>query len=87
MDGDEVIQLYIHDVKSRVEREIKALKGFERVNLKMGASKEIFFKIDKSHLSFYDAESKNWVAERGQFEVLIGSSSRDILATSQFTLK
>ncbi|MEN8121563.1 MAG: glycoside hydrolase family 3 C-terminal domain-containing protein, partial [Bacteroidota bacterium] len=85
-DGDEIVQLYIHDVKSKVERPVKELKGFKRVSLKKGESKTIEFKIDKSALSFYDIETKNWVAEPGEFEILIGSSSRDIRLKNTFTL-
>ena len=87
MDGDEVVQLYIHDEIASVEREVKALKGFERVSLKAGESKKVSFKIDKSHLSFFDTASKKWVAETGKFEVLIGSSSKDIRLKQQFNLK
>lgn len=86
MDGDEVIQLYIHDVKASVEREVKSLKAFKRISLKVGESKEISFEIDKDDLSFYDVKSKNWVAEPGKFEILIGSSSRDIRLKDKFKL-
>jgi len=87
VDGDEVVQLYIHDKKASVEREVKALKGFARVSLKAGESKTITFKIDKSHLSFYDIKKKEWVAEPGEFEVLIGASSRDIRLKETFNYK
>jgi beta-glucosidase len=87
MDGDEVVQLYIRDVRSSVEREIKALKGFERISLKAGETGEVSFRVDKSHLSFYDVKSKGWLAEPGEFELLIGSSSRDIRLKKLFTLK
>ena len=85
-DGDEIVQLYIHDPVSSVEREVKSLKGFERVSLRVGESKEVKFRIDKSHLSFYDTGSNKWVAEPGQFEVLAGSSSRDLHLSQQFKL-
>jgi len=87
MDGDEVVQLYIHDVKASVEREVKALKGFKRIALKKGESKPVSFKIDKSALSFYDVKAKKWVAEPGEFQVLIGSSSRDIRLKDSFYLQ
>ena len=87
IDGDEVVQLYIHDVKASIDREVKALKGFQRVSLKAGESKTIEMKIDKSALAFYDIQSKSWVAEPGKFEVLIGSSSRDIRLQDDFKLK
>ncbi|MEN8122746.1 MAG: glycoside hydrolase family 3 C-terminal domain-containing protein [Bacteroidota bacterium] len=86
-DGDEVVQLYISDKAASVEREVKSLKGFKRVSLKAGESKEVTFKIDKSHLSFYDVDSKKWVAEPGEFEILIGASSKDIRLKEIFILK
>ncbi|MDP2337361.1 MAG: glycoside hydrolase family 3 C-terminal domain-containing protein [Bacteroidota bacterium] len=87
MDGDEIVQLYIHDDEASVEREVKSLKGFKRVNLKAGESKEVAFKINKTALSFYDEKSNKWLAEPGQFDVLLGSSSRDIRLKQQFLLK
>ena len=84
--GDEVVQLYISDKEARVEREVKSLKGFKRVNLKAGESKTVSMKIDKSALSFYDVESKSWVVEAGEFEVLVGNSSRNILLKDTFNI-
>ena len=85
--GDEVVQLYISDKEASVEREVKSLKGFKRVSLKAGESKIISMTIDKSALSFYDVNSGSWVVEPGEFEVLIGASSRDIRLKSDFELK
>ena len=79
MDGDEVVQLYISDKEASVEREVKSLKGFKRVSLNPGESKTVSMKIDKSALSFYDVDSKSWVVEPGEFEVLVGNSSRNII--------
>ncbi len=87
VDGDEVVQMYISDKKASVEREVKSLKGFKRVSLKAGESKEVTFTIDKSALSFYDVKNKTWRAEKGKFEVLIAASSRDIRLNSEFKLK
>jgi len=87
MAGDEVVQLYVHDVKASVPREVKALKGFTRVSLKPGETKLVTFKLNKKHLSFYDPKTKKWVAEPGRFEVLIGHSSRDIRLRGSFRLK
>jgi len=86
-DGDEIVQLYIHDKKASVEREVKSLKGFQRVSLKTGESKTVMMKIDKSDLAFYDIENQKWLAEPGEFEVLIGASSRDIRLIGEFELK
>jgi beta-glucosidase len=85
--GDEIVQLYIHDKKASVEREIKSLKGFQRVSLEAGESKTVSMKIDKSVISFYDVNSKMWVVELGEFEVLVGNSSRNILLKQTFTVK
>jgi len=87
VDGDEIIQLYISDKEASVEREVKSLKGFKRVSLKAGESKTVSLKIDKSALSFYDVDSKSWVVESGEFEVLVGNSSRNILLKDTFKVK
>lgn len=84
IEGDEVVQLYISDKKSTVEREEKSLKGFKRVHLVPGESIVLNFVIDKSSLAFYDVNSKSWVVEPGEFEVLIGNSSRNILLKDTF---
>ncbi len=86
MDGDEVVQLYISDKKSSVDREVKSLKGFKRLHLKKGESKIVRFEISKDALSFYDVKTKKWIAEPGEFGILIGSSSRDIRVKSNFKL-
>jgi beta-glucosidase len=83
-DGDEVVQLYIQDIKASVEREVKSLKGFQRVSLHAGEERTVFFKINKDDLSFYDVSNKRWLAEQGRFKVLIGNSSRDVRLESGF---
>jgi beta-glucosidase len=74
-------------VQASVEREVKALKGFARLQLEPGEAKTAVFTIDKRHLSFYDENQRQWIAEPGEFEILIGSSSRDIRLTGKFRLK
>jgi len=86
VDGAEVVQLYIHDKKSSVEREVKSLKGYKRVHLKVGESKTVSLKVDRSALEFYDMKSKSWVVESGEFEILIGNSSRNILLKKTFEI-
>ncbi|MFA6024850.1 MAG: glycoside hydrolase family 3 C-terminal domain-containing protein [Ignavibacteriaceae bacterium] len=85
--GSEIPQLYIRDVKSSVERPVKELKGFSKIFLKPGETKTITFTVDKSALSFYDVNSKSFVAEPGEFEILIGSSSEKIELKDKFVLK
>jgi beta-glucosidase len=75
-DADEVVQLYIHDVVSSVTRPISELKGFRRVHLKPGESKNVEFVLGPSELSFYDEGMKR-VVEPGRFEVMVGGSSAD----------
>lgn len=86
-DGAEIVQLYISDLKSSLPRPLKELKGFEKVYLKAGEEKEVTMTIDKSALSFFDADKHEWVAENGDFEALIGASASDIKSKVKFTLK
>jgi beta-glucosidase len=86
MTGDEVVQLYLRDIEASVAREVKSLKEFARISLEPGESKTATFKLDQSHLSFYDVNLRQWVAEAGEFEVLVGSSSRDIRLKDIFRL-
>ena len=85
--GAEIVQLYVQDIKASVERPVKELKGFKKVYLKPGEKKELTLELDKNALSFYDIVSKDWIAEKGKFKILIGSSSKDIRLTGEFTLK
>ena len=85
-EGAEVVQLYVHDVQSSIDRPVKELKAFRRVVLKPGETQTVSFALDKSALAFYDVTKKDWVAEPGTFEVLVGSSSRDIRLRTIFEL-
>lgn len=85
--GKEIVQLYISDKKASVERPVKELKGFKKVNLQPGETVEVEFEITKDALSYFDADKHEWVAEPGDFEVLIGSSSADIHCRGAFKLK
>jgi beta-glucosidase len=85
-EGAEVVQLYVHDVQSSVDRPVKELKAFRRVVLKPGETQPVSFTLDKSALAFYDVAKKDWVAEPGTFEVLVGTSSRDIRLKGAFDL-
>ncbi|MBL7165135.1 MAG: glycoside hydrolase family 3 C-terminal domain-containing protein [Dehalococcoidales bacterium] len=86
-EGKEVVQLYIHDIESSLVRPHKELKGFTKVSLTPGETRTVSFTLGQRDLSFYDPDRQEWVAEPGEFEVLVGSSSRDIRATGSFTLK
>jgi beta-glucosidase len=86
LKGDEVVQLYIKDILCSVDRPEKELKGFNKISLNPGEEKLIEFTIDKNVLSFFDITTKSWLAEPGEFEVMIGSSSRDIKLKDKFKL-
>jgi len=87
VEGAEVVQLYVRDVDASVPRPLKELKRFKKVNLKPGEKTKIEFTLDRNCLAFYSPEKKDWVVEPGEFEVLVGSSSRDIRLKGSFCLK
>ncbi len=82
--GAEVAQLYLHDKKASVDRPAKELKGFYKVFLKPGQSKNISFTLNERDLSFWDINSNNWLAEAGEFTVLLGASSQSIHLEKSF---
>lgn len=86
LSGEEVVQLYLRDKIGSVVRPIIELKDFQKIKLNIGETKEIHFKIDKQKLSFYNA-ALEWVAEPGDFDLMIGSSSADIRLKSSFELE
>ena len=86
-EGSEVIQLYISDLKSSLPRPVKELKGFSKVKLAPGETREVTFTIGKEALSFFDDTRHEWVAEPGKFEAWIGASSTDIRNKVAFELK
>jgi beta-glucosidase len=85
--GKEVVQLYVRDPESSLVRPVKELKRFEKVTLEPGEKTEISFRLDDEALAFYDPYQGQWVVEPGQYDVLIGSSSRDIRLSGSFTLE
>ena len=85
--GAEVVELYVHDGHSSVDRPIKELKGFSRINLAPGEIKDVHFTLDRSAMAFYSTVKKDWATEPGQFDVLVGPSSRDIRLKGSFNLE
>ena len=85
--GAEVVQLYIHDVKSSVDRPYKELKGFQKVFLQPGESRQVSITIDNNALSFYDEAAGKWTSEAGEFEALAGSASDKLTQKVKFTLE
>ena len=76
-DGKEVVQLYIRDIVGTSTRPVKELKGFQKIELKAGASKTVSFDITVNDLKYYNYELK-YVAEPGDFKIFIGGNSRDV---------
>lgn len=76
-DGDEIVQLYVRDPVASISRPVKELRGFERVHIAKGESKTVTFTIGKEQLQYYDANGKV-VVEPGEFDIMIGSNSRDV---------
>lgn len=87
VEGSEVVQLYVSDLKSTLPRPLKELKGFSKISLKPGETGEVEFRILPEHLRYFDDAAHQWVAEPGKFMLLIGSSSTDIHAKVPFTYK
>ena len=85
--GKEVVQLYISDCQSSVMRPKKELKGFAKVELNPGQTKNVKFTITAESLSFFDDKAHCWRAESGEFEALISAASNDIRTSVTFTLK
>ena len=84
-EGDEVVQLYIRDLAASIARPVKELKGFQRIRLKAGESKQVSFTITRDQLSFYNQELK-YVCEPGDFDVMIGSDSQHV-KTARLTVQ
>jgi beta-glucosidase len=86
MEGDEVAQLYVHDVISTYTRPVKELKAFTRVHLEAGESKKVVFNLEAGQLGYYGRDGKYRV-EPGAFDVWIGSSSEDIRLGGKIVVK
>lgn len=84
--GDEVVQLYLRDKVASVVRPVKELKGFQLVRLAPGETRTVSFTIDREKLSFFN-DRLQWVAEPGEFDVMVGAASDDIRLSAAFELR
>ena len=84
-DADEVVQLYIRDLVASISRPVKELKGFQRIHLAAGESKEVSFDITPEMLKFYNAELKH-VIEPGDFLIMVGPNSKEV-KTAKLTVE
>jgi len=87
MDGLEIVQLYVRDIESSVPRPIKELKGFQKIHLKAGSKTTVHFTLVERDFSFWDVTTQNWKLEPGIFEILIGSSSNNIIAKAKLQIQ
>jgi beta-glucosidase len=84
--GAAVPEVYVQQANPGLPRPPKELKGFAKVQLKPGQSQKVSIHLDRNAFAFYDPDKKGWVAEKGDFKILVGSSSRDILLHGVCTL-
>jgi beta-glucosidase len=77
--GDEVVQLYVAPPVSGVERPQKELKGFSRVTLKAGETQTVNIHLKERDFAYWDVQNKGWKVDPGKYQILIGSSSKDVL--------
>jgi beta-glucosidase len=75
-DGKETVQLYIHDVVSTSTRPVKELRGFKKIFLKAGESQTVTFDLTAEDLKYYN-HALEYVCEPGDFEIMVGTNSRD----------
>jgi beta-glucosidase len=85
--GKEVVQLYVSDRKSSLPRPPKELKGFAKLALEPDEAGQVAFTLDERAFSYYDPHKQAWIAEPGEFDVLVGSSSRDIRVKGKVVLE
>ena len=76
--GGEVAQIYVRDVKSKEVRPIKELKSFEKVFLAPNETKQVSISLNKDAFMYFNSKANKWVLEKGDFEIWVGSSSKDI---------
>jgi beta-glucosidase len=87
LKGDEVAQVYVHNVDASIKVPINQLKRFQRITLASSESKTLTFKIPASELSFYDTKTNDFKTEPGEWEIQVGSSSKDIRLKKTFTIE
>jgi beta-glucosidase len=85
--GAEVVQVYVKDMESSLERPEKELKGFQKVFLEPGETQRVSIKLNRDAFSFYHPQKKQWIVEPGGFEVWVGSSSKDIRLKGKIMIK
>ncbi len=85
--GAEIAQLYVADKESTIFRPVQELKGFQKVWLEPGETKEVSITLDKRAFAFFNVNTNDWCVESGKFDILVGASSRDIKLQATLTVK
>lgn len=84
--GSEVVQVYVHEVISRMDKPVKELKGFQKVYLEAGEEREVQITLKKEDFAGYSTELGKWVNEPGEYDILVGTSSADICFSKRITI-
>ena len=84
--GAEVAQVYVQEASPSLPRPLKELKGFKKVLLQPGEKQKVSVVLDRNAFAHYDPDKKGWVADKGAYQILVGSSSRDLQLTGEFHL-
>jgi beta-glucosidase len=85
--GKEIVQLYVRDIESSVIRPVKELKGFAKVELQPGEKETVTFTLDKRSFTYYSEKLSDWHVESGEFEILVGRSSEDIVMSDTINVE
>lgn len=86
VDGKEIAQVYVADKESTIYRPVKELRAFKKVELKAGEEKEVALELSKRAFAFYNVNLGDWQVETGEFDILVGASSRDIKLSAAMTV-
>jgi beta-glucosidase len=78
VDGKEIVQLYVRDPESSLERPLKELKDFQKIHLQPGEKKTVYFTLQERDFAFWDESTSSWKVEPGKFEIMVGASSDKI---------
>ncbi len=87
VSGAEIAQIYVHDVSSTAEKAVKELKGFSKVMLEPGETKNVIVILNKDAFMYYSSKNDKWKLEPGEFTIMVGSSSRDIKLSKNVNIK
>ncbi len=84
--GAEVVELYVHDPKPKMDKPVRELKSFSKVALQPGETKTVQFTIQPRALAYFDTPGHQWKADAGDYEIQVGASSRDLRQKAVFHL-